>query len=689
MPLPTLYQKGYLIGTGLENEVPLDYIMNWFLTTNDRILILQSSTGSGKSTVLPPEFFEQVNSTKYVACTQPLVKTATSLPELVEPFFQDKRIPLTIGYNLGFQTGVISKNATVPGVVYITTGVLYSQLLTMDDNEIIDKYSCIFIDEAHTRATELDITLYLMKQFLKNNKDNKNCPFVVIMSATLDIPKFAEYFDTKNIIEVKGTSYPIEEFFIETDSQNISNDIVTQIVKYHEKNIDQKVFVDILVFLAGIVDIDKVFMELTNAKNKNYIFKKYPILILKVTKDTIDRHAREIDADIMDIHITVDGVSVNPFRRIFLATNVIETGLTLKNLVCVIDAGYYKSAEYDPIYESYLLISKPVTQSMHIQRKGRVGRINKGDCITMFTKKTFDILYKDQFPNIIKSDSIVDVLNIIMNLSNLPKNQVLYNALQNFEPSPANVFDVDLLEQPGIYSINNSLNILFYLGALDKNKLLTPVGLIMGRFKRIGLPVIKMMLMGFCYSNVAIIDLVNIAAYLTEDSNLNVPSKNIEAPQLNDSFINAIYFMEDLLEGNLAAITEFIKIIEIRENIIGVMISLGFNPFKNYNKRLIMLDNVMEKISYIKTLKTCIYEGFKMNIIKKVMNGEYYNYYNRLGSLVKVSGINMYQMKPEYAVYYQLSMKQDNKTRKFLYKANKTCILDGCVNVDVFFDVNV
>lgn len=684
MPVPTLFKKGYLIGKNLENEVPLDYIMQWFRDSNNKILILQSSTGSGKSTVLPPEFFQQINPYKNVICTQPRIINATSIPHQIVPFYATRDIPLVLGYNLGFSTGLYSIHTTIPGIMYMTIGVFYAILMVYTDDEIIEKYSCIFIDEAHERQSMLDVVLYMVKQFLLRNARNKNCPFIVIMSATLDIPKFTEYFNTKDVIEVKGETYAINEIFIEYDSKNIFKDIVTQIVKYHENNLNQKIFVDILVFLSGVVDIQKTAMFLKRATQQNKIFKQYPILIVEVTKDTNEKNPKEIYAKLDKLRVTIDNKTVQPFRRVFIATNVVETGVTLENLVCVIDPGYYKSAEYNPIHECYSLIAKPITKSMHIQRRGRVGRIAPGDCITMFTKKTFDLLYDNSFSDIIKTDNTVDILNIIVKLSELVKAKTTFEILASFYPKPVNVFNIDLFEQPSMHSMNNSLNNLFYLGAIDKNKLLTPIGLIMGRFKRINLNLIKMILTGYCY-DIAIIDLINIASVF-EAGILNLREKKIDLIFLNDDFINAILFADFLMETSIFEIYQNIKIFDNRENTIATMMALGLNPFKNYNNRLNTITDANKKIQYVKMIKTCIYEGFKMNIARRMHDG---SYVNRLNKTIKVNGINVDKINPEFIVYNKLLFKHNMKSEKFIYKSEFTCILDGFVNVDLYFDVNV
>lgn len=56
--------------------------------------------------------------------------------------------------------------------------------LTEDD--ILSKYSCLVIDEAHERTISIDVILGLVKNLLKKRKDFK----IIVTSASMDIHLF-------------------------------------------------------------------------------------------------------------------------------------------------------------------------------------------------------------------------------------------------------------------------------------------------------------------------------------------------------------------------------------------------------------------------------------------------------------------------------------------------------------------
>ena len=101
MSLPTLLKENVIIPhmnekkEQITNIRGIDYVMNWFKerienpknikTISDKIVILKSATGSGKSTVFPSEFYLRFNNIikKNVIVTQPRILTAVSIPKTI------------------------------------------------------------------------------------------------------------------------------------------------------------------------------------------------------------------------------------------------------------------------------------------------------------------------------------------------------------------------------------------------------------------------------------------------------------------------------------------------------------------------------------------------------------------------------------------------------------------------------
>jgi HrpA-like RNA helicase len=732
---PTLYVPGNLEHTEwsepqavLDKIVPIDYIMSWLdarvgkagQSPADRILIVQSSTGSGKSTVMPAEifhrFYEKTNR-RSIACTQPRVLTAMDIPKnQIVPYntaealrkLGSNRTPLVMGENIGYQTGAESKKP-VRGLIFMTIGIIVQQMNIMSDEDFMRKYAFIIIDEAHERSTNTDTTLYNLKKFIAANHKKVDCPFLIVTSATFNAKKYADYLlsDIKkgrysNIIKVKGSTFPIKEEFLTYDSPNYVKSCVDKVISVHTRNANDflteaeykelekselrtfivdadpevvkdgerpRVFRDIIIFVSGAGDIKSIIKELDSLNSRNPFFKKYPIFPLQLTGDVVGAQSsdyRNLFSDIDKLRIDVyEGggewkgkqwkgnkgkmVKKTPTRRVIVSTNVGETGITIDTLRYVIDSGWVNSSEYAPCYNAEMLINKPVTQGMYKQRRGRSGRKDKGYSFAMYTKETLDLLQEDQYPDIIKEDISLVLLNLLIrdvDSENRNNNETL-NKLLNDEKfikavsnAKINLYNIDLLDMPSADMLHSSMEKLFTMGAIDLNSVPTPVGFIMNKIRMIPIESVRMILSGYAWG-VSISDLITVAAFIEEREGSLFPralEKNYiravykgefsifslckgynyggENAQLRDQLLTVCDFTKYLVvyhkfqnklskivgveaEGSehLSDLKEWcdsigisysriIEISEARDGIIHNLATIGLDPFHNYDKSL-------------------------------------------------------------------------------------------------------
>lgn len=801
--MPTLFIKGKLIEhpnspkqSELDKHVPLEYIMGWMderlnkpgTSMADRVMILESSTGSGKSTLIPAEFYHRYfteTDNRNICCTQPKILTTMQIPYQVIPYHteeylksigQGNRTPLIMGENIGYQTGNF-KMRPQQGIIYMTIGTLQQQLNVMSDEEILNKYSLIIIDEVHIRSLGLDFTLFMLKKFIKRNYTNPLCPFIITTSATFDtinmtnymlsdIPKKKRY---NNIIKVSGLSFPIETHFTKIDSDDYHSDAAKKVFEIHTKNEDEikpldefiksksdmsledakefQQFRDILIFIGGANDVKQIETNIRRLLKSNVEYvEKYPIMIIQLSRNDVNNKTRNYYNALNPLSTIVPPVS----RRVIIATSIAETGITIDSLKYVIETGYFKSNEYNPIYGITTLITKPVAQSMFKQRKGRVGRKYPGICYAMYTEETYNKLNVNDYPDILKDNITLDILSIIIKEANIPSEIVSISEyiksseFYNITKSKIDLNSVDLFEFPAIDTISGSLNKLYTLGAIYNNCTPTKLGLLMNRFRKISVESIRMILSAYALG-VSVMDTIIIISFITNKFSSKLTQnfkmyneflKNFESKfgytylnKLNEiiscDFITCIlifyefqnqiliesekiYKKDKILHPSTENLEKWcdkyaldlnvlLNIVETKEEIFKTLTDLQLNPYQNNKNSFDNIDFTQTE-DYIKNMKQCIYEGYKMNML--IWNKSTKKYYTSNGKisieiprklfLPNKRKIELYGITPpNYIIYESLFYLQSSMDSEYISIISYISVLDGYINFDKTFEKNI
>ena len=486
---PTLYKSGVLVPLNpkikkeeLDKYIALHYIldvMNYKMSKkdpnlHDRLFLLKSQTGTGKSTSFVSETyrrflgkaygkfeskirevkesyqrptgadltvydfpddpytianrkdgFKTVNKiTQRICCTQPKVLTAKSkaLEEANAPYNPD----LELGENIGFNTGPFKQPISNPkGIMFSTLGSLITELKNNSDESIMEKYLFIMIDECHIRQKDLDEAMIYIREFLRRNSGNPSCPLFIFMSATFDVPKYAKFLGTfeTNAVLVEGSKATYETLYHDEYLAKIGEDPNRPVVDWvketfekviwiHENNLDDTpAEADILIFSPGLgmVDGAKIMSLLEKYSSEH----GQPFIVYKLTGELVNKGG---DAVARIETMKLDEVKKledrpNAIRRITVSTSVAETGLTIKALKYVIDAGFNKTGYYNPNHNINILITKNVVRSAMEQRLGRVGRDFYGYAHTMYSKEVMQSLPEYEYPDTYTSDSTSVVLS--------------------------------------------------------------------------------------------------------------------------------------------------------------------------------------------------------------------------------------------------------------------------------------
>ncbi|HEY6556386.1 MAG TPA: ATP-dependent RNA helicase HrpA [Polyangiaceae bacterium] len=394
-----------------------------------QVVIVAGATGSGKTTQLPKIALEAGRGTeRLIGVTQPRRIAATSVAARVASELEG---PLggVVGYQIRFE------DRTTPStrVKFMTDGILLAEI---QGDRLLRRYDTLVIDEAHERSLTIDFILGWLKRILPERRDLK----VIISSATIETERFSEFFEGAPVIQVEGRTFPVDVLYEAPDPDLDLADAVAGAVS-SVTSLDPRG--DILVFLPGEREIREAEHELTARKLRHTLVQ--PL------------YARLSAADQRKVFASI------PERRVILATNVAETSLTIPGIVYVIDTGVARLARYDARTGTTRLQIEAISRASAEQRKGRCGRVRDGICVRLYDEESFEARPAFTDPEMKR----VGLAGVILRMKSYG-----LGAVEDFP----------FLDAPHSRSISEGYRVLEELGALDRERELTPLGRQLARF---------------------------------------------------------------------------------------------------------------------------------------------------------------------------------------------------------------
>ena len=349
----------------------------------NRVVIICGETGCGKSTQVPSFILEHELTNGRpckVYCTEPRRISAISLARRVcEELGERKGDIGTTRSLVGYAIRLESKITPHTRLVYATTGIVMRMLERSNDLEDITH---LVLDEVHERTIDSDFLLIILRRLMARRPSLR----VILMSATVNAQRFSKYLAGAPILNVPGRTYPVETNYLEdaveltgfqasSDAQNIDSadfeDIVdskqdraTNVVqsnnlgKYSVKTRDTLAELNeyqipydlvvklietiassnlylpfskaVLVFLPGIAEIRRLHAMILGNPIFSTGWNVYPLHSTIATEE--QEHA---------FLLPPEGT-----RKIVLATNIAETGITIPDVTCVIDTGKHKEMRF-------------------------------------------------------------------------------------------------------------------------------------------------------------------------------------------------------------------------------------------------------------------------------------------------------------------------------------------------------
>lgn len=429
----------------------------------NQVIVVESPTGSGKTTQLPIILHEAGYSKRgMIGITQPRRIAAVSVSGFVARQLETP-MPGLVGYKMRFD----DQTTRDTRIKVMTDGILLQELKLDQD---LSAYSVIVVDEAHERSLNIDFVLGLIKRALDTRPEMR----LIVSSATINTSIFSAYFDACPVIRIETEVHPVQVVY--DDPQRAAEAQIAEIVRSGggrpggrgaserqmreqatEALLDRIVSIvtrvrdesyegDILIFLPGEQAIKECITRLYSLSYRSelHVIPLYG----RLSKEEQDEVFPPAPAG---------------KRKIVVATNIAETSITIDGITVVIDSGLAKTNYYNPRTSTSALVEGAISRASADQRRGRAGRTRPGRCYRLYSRDSYDRRELFQTDEIYRTD----LSEVVLRMAEL--------GIRDFE-------SFDFISSPGRGNILAAIETLRLLDALDDERALTEIGRMMTAF---------------------------------------------------------------------------------------------------------------------------------------------------------------------------------------------------------------
>ncbi|KAJ5668882.1 hypothetical protein N7462_009952 [Penicillium macrosclerotiorum] len=479
-------------------NLPIWNFKDEILNTLDthRALIICSETGSGKSTQIPSYILEHEmlhGRPCKVYVTEPRRISAISLARRVsEELGESKNDVGTTRSLVGFAVRLESKVSSSTRLVYATTGVVVRMLERPDDFQDITH---VVLDEVHERTIDSDFLLIVLRRLMQKRPDLK----LILMSATLEAQRFSNYLGGVPVLNIPGRTFPVEMKYLE-DAVEMTNYRLSEDESYTSLDDDPDEISDTTGDNAGGLQASldgyskqtkETILKFDEYRMDYQLIKK---LLLKIaTAPELEHYSRAIlvfmpglaeirrlNDEILSepsfqkgwivhaLHSSIASedqekafvVPPDGMRKIVIATNIAETGITIPDITAVVDTGKEKMMRFDERRQLSRLIESFISRANAKQRRGRAGRVQNGICFHLFTRHRHEkLLAEQQTPEMLR----LSLQDLVLRVKICKLGEVEQTLLEALDP-------------PSSKNIRRAIDSLKEVKALTNNESMTPLG---------------------------------------------------------------------------------------------------------------------------------------------------------------------------------------------------------------------
>eukprot|EP00977_Amphora_coffeiformis_P011440 scaffold2767_cov177-Amphora_coffeaeformis.AAC.14 len=383
-------------------------------------LLLEAPPGAGKTTVVPLAllaFLEeqqqdaqsQNHKNHHIIVVEPRrVATRSAAYRMASMLPQKQSI---IGQTVGYAVRGDARVGPNTRITVMTDGVLLNKL--RDDPELTG-VAAICFDEFHERGVGSDTALALCVEIQQSLRPNDLR--LIVMSATL----FNDNDDNNNdesilktvlggddqcrVLVSDGRMYPIDVQWGRKGYPPLGvlmksrNDLVTTMCTAIEEALRiAPAKGDVLAFLPGAREIERVVQELTSTSSSNDL----EILPLY---GTISKERQDY---------ALYPSATNDKRRVIVSSPIAEASLTLERVTCVVDSGLRREPRCDVDTGMPRLVTTRISKASAKQRAGRAGRVQQGLCLRLYSESEYKARFLDHSPPEISNTDLVPTLLLL------------------------------------------------------------------------------------------------------------------------------------------------------------------------------------------------------------------------------------------------------------------------------------